>query len=53
MYAYLNASPGLWAKNHLGWDHAPVNYIVPDEIGDIGRFDVWTESQFLDYLNSR
>jgi len=53
MYAYLDASPGLWAKNHLGWDHAPVNYIVPDEIRDIGRFDVWTESQFLDYLNSR
>jgi len=53
MYAYLNASPGLWAKNHLGWEHAPIHYIVPDEIGDIGRFDVWTESQFLDYLNSR
>ena len=53
MYAYLNATPGLWAKNHLGWEHAPIHYIVPDEIGDIGRFDVWTESQFLDYLNSR
>ena len=53
MYAYLNATPGLWAKNHLGWEHAPVHYIVPDEIGDIGRFDVWPIHKFVDYLNSR
>jgi len=52
LYAYLDATPGLWAKNHLGWEHAPVHYIVPDEIGDIGRFDVWSKSQFLAYLSS-
>jgi hypothetical protein len=53
MYAYLSATPGFWAKNHLGWEHAPVCYIVPDELGSEQRFDVWTLRQFVDYLNSR
>ena len=52
MYAYLSATPGLWAKNHLGWEHAPILYIVPDDLGSEQRLDVWTESQFLAYLSS-
>jgi hypothetical protein len=52
MYAYLDATPGLWARNHLGWEHAPIQYIVPDGVVS-ERFDVWSKSQFLAYLNSR
>ena len=51
LYKHLDATPGLWAKDSLGFTHAPVIWLVPDDefdfSGTSGRLDVWGEREFL------